>query len=180
MKIKELKVSRAWDGSPVLQITLDKVENNAVEQLLQISDTDLPKYDLSIEKRKKKRSLDANNYLWILIGKLAEKFCMKNTDVYKEYIKETSAFKIVPIREDAIEEWFRIWGGHGIGWICEDMGECRNIKGYHNIKSFYGSSVYDTKQMSHLIDMVVQDCKDSGIETLPPDEIERIKILWKN
>lgn len=68
---------------------------------------------------------------------------------------------------------------HGIGWLCEDLGECRNIKGYHNIKSYYGSSVYDTKEMSHLIDMIVEDCKALGIPTETPEEIERIKQLWK-
>ena len=179
MRIKSLKANRTWDGDILLEISLPKDVYNIIEPLLSLNDTEISKYDLTIEKRKEKRSLDSNSYLWLLIGKLAEKLGKKNTDVYKEYVKETSAFKIVPIREDAIEEWFRIWGGHGIGWICEDMGECRNIKGYHNIKSFYGSSVYDTKQMSHLIDMVVQDCKDAGIETLPPDELQRLKELWK-
>ena len=179
MKIKELKVSRAWDGSPVLQITLDKAENNAVEQLLQISDTDLPKYDLTIEKRKKKRSLDANALFWKMIGLLSDKLKVKNTEIYKEYIKETSAFEIVPVKEDKIEHWERIWGSHGIGWICEDLGECRNTKGYHNIKSYYGTSVYDSKQMSIIIDMVIADCKENGIPTDSQDEIERIKQLWK-
>lgn len=179
MRIKSLKANRTWDGDILLEISLPRDVYSIIEPLLLLNDTEISKYDLTIEKRKEKRSLDANNYLWLLIGKLSEKLGKKNTDIYREYIKETSAFKIIPIREDAIEEWFRIWGGHGIGWICEDMGECRNIKGYHNIKSFYGSSVYDTKQMSHLIDMVVQDCKDAGIETLPPDELQRLKELWK-
>lgn len=179
MRIKSLKANITCDGYILLEISLPRDVYSIIGPLLSLNDAEISKYDLSIEKRKEKRSIDANNYLWLLIGKLAEKLGKKNTDVYKEYIKETSAFKIVPIREDAIEEWFRIWGGHGIGWICEDMGECRNIKGYHNIKSFYGSSVYDTKQMSHLIDMVVQDCKDAGIETIPPDELQRLKELWK-
>lgn len=42
-----------------------------------------------------------------------------------------------------------------------------------------GSSVYNTKQMSRLIDHVVQDCKAVGIETLTPLELDRLKGDWK-
>lgn len=179
MLMNKMKVSRAWDGSPMLEITLNKAENNAVEELLCIDDKNIHEYDLTILKRRKKRSLDANAYCWSLIGKLAQKLKMKNIDVYRQYIRETGSFTIVPVKEDKIDKWEQIWEGNGIGWLCEDLGSCRNIKGYRNIKCYYGSSAYDSREMAHLIDMIVADCKDQGIETLPPDEIERLKTMWR-
>ena len=75
-------------------------------------------------------------------------------------------YEIVPIREDAIETFCRSWGAGHIGRMTDDLGECRNTKGYHNIRVWYGSSDYDTKQMSRLIDLIVQECKAVNIETL--------------
>ena len=43
---------------------------------------------------------------------------------------------------------------------------------------YYGSSTYDTKEMSVLIDGIVSECKDLDIEVLPPDELQKIKETW--
>ena len=44
--------------------------------------------------------------------------------------------------------------------------------------NYYGSSFYSVEEMAHLIDLVVQDCKELGIETIPPEELERLKNMW--
>lgn len=59
-----------------------------------------------------------------------------------------------------------------------DLGPCRNTAGYNNIRSYISSSDYDTEQMSRLIDMVVQDCKAEGIETMTPQELDALKSRW--
>ena len=58
------------------------------------------------------------------------------------------------------------------------MGDCRNTEGYRNIKCYFGSSTFDTKEMSHFIDMIVTDCEELGIETATPDELARLKQTW--
>ena len=178
MRFEELKVSRSWNGSPVLEITLPKSETKDAENLIGI---EAEKYELTIKKMRKKRSLDANAYFWIICGEIAKKLKAKSKeDVYRNYIKETGAYEILPIRSDVLDKWRDIWENKGEGWVTEDIGECKNIKGYHNVKCYYGTSVYNTDEMSHLIDLVVQDAKDLGIETATPDEVERMKSLWKN
>lgn len=179
MKIKKLEADLLYNKDIHLTIIASDGDFSSIHGLSQLSEEDIQKYDLRIEKKRKKRSLDANSFAWLLLGRLASVMKKKNTDIYREYIKETSAFEIVPVKEDKIKHWERIWSSHGVGWLCEDLGECRNIKGYHNIKSYYGSSVYDSKEMSHLIDMIVEDCKAQGIETETPEEIQRLKEMWK-
>ena len=178
MKLKEIKIDRDWNGNPRIEATIYRKDEKELEKLMDIDPND---YEIKIEKIRKKRSLDANAYFWLLVGKISAKIKRKNKlEIYREYIKETSAFEILPIREDVIERFENeIWGNKGDGWVCEDLGECRNAKGYHNIKAYYGTSVYDSKEMSHLIDMVVQDCQALEIETLPPEEIKRLKEMWK-
>ena len=133
---------------------------------------------ISLKLKLERRSNDANSYMWVLLGELSKVLNLSSEEIYRNMIKDFGAFEIIPIKEDKIEHWYEIWLSKGIGWICEDLGECKNTKGYHNIKSYYGSSTYDTKEMSRLIDAVVEECKLQGIETMTPDELSALKEQW--
>lgn len=65
---------------------------------------------------------------------------------------------------------------NGIGWMT-DTGPSK-IKGCVNVTVWYGSSVYDTEQMARLIDAIVQDCRDVGIETMTPRELDALVSRW--
>jgi hypothetical protein len=66
----------------------------------------------------------------------------------------------------------RAWEQNGLGWQTEAMAS--KINGCTNVILYYGSSTYDTKQMSLLVDQLVCEAKELGIETLPPDELRRL------
>lgn len=137
-------------------------------------------HDIVLKKRTRKRSLDANAYFWTLVGKLAAKLKLKPDDVYRQYVPDVGDnFEIVPIKKEHIEDWNRMWCSGHIGRLTDDLGECRNIPGYHYIRCYFGQSDYDTAQMSRLIDMVVEDCKVQGIETLTPDELRKLVSQWE-
>lgn len=136
------------------------------------------KYQAEFKPYRQKRSLDANAYFWVLCGKLAAKIGLPPEEIYREYIRDIGDnYQIVPIRNDAVDQWIKAWRAHGIGWICDNLGPSK-IDGYTNIICYYGSSVYDTAQMSRLINLLVEDCKAQGIETKTPDEIQRMVSLW--
>lgn len=138
------------------------------------------KYTALLKAKRKKRSLDANAYFWVLAGKLAAVLHVEKEQVYRSYIREIgNNFEVVPVRNDAVETWTRNWKCHGIGWVCDNLGPSK-IDGYTNVACYYGSSTYDSRQMSCLIDMAVQDCKDQDIETMTPDEIDAMKASWAN
>lgn len=145
-----------------------------------LGEIDLEKdYEITIKAKKKKRSLDQNAYLWKLLGLLAQKQRISNLEVYRHYMRDYGVFEVVPVREDAIERWIATWESRGAGWCCEDLGECKNTKGYHNIRSIYGSSTYTTAEFTRLLDAVIEDCKENGIETDTPEEVERLKAIWE-
>ena len=123
------------------------------------------KLTIKAVKFRQKRSLDANAYCWTLLHKMAGRSGQNAEDLYRGYIRDFGVCEIMPVRQDAIERWQSAWQSKGYGWLTEDMGECRTIKGYNYIKCFYGSSSYNTQEMSQLIDSIVQDCKDLGIDT---------------
>lgn len=137
-------------------------------------------YDVKITPHRKKRSLDASAYCWVLIGKLAAKLEMSPEDVYRQYIPDVADnYTIVPVRNDLVEHWNRVWCSGHIGRMTRDMGPCRNIEGYNNIMSYLGSSDYDSSQMHRLIELVVADCKEQGIETLTAQELALMEEEWR-
>ena len=134
--------------------------------------------DVSVEIKKyhKPRSSEANAYFWLLVGKLAAVLHMPATEIYRHCVREIGDnFEIIPIREDAIPKWTRSWNERGAGWVVDDLGPCSRTPGYRNLKCYYGSSTYDSEQMSRLIDQIVEECKLQGIETATPEELARYK-----
>ena len=127
----------------------------------------------------KQRSLDANSYFWLLCGKLADKLGQRKEDIYRHLIREIGDnYEVLPIHKDCVETFIRNWEHGRIGWVCEKMGDSK-LPDYEKVIAYYGSSVYDSRQMSRLIDLIVEDCKEQGIETETPKEIARMKEDWK-
>lgn len=135
-------------------------------------------YEVIVEPRRNKRSLDANAYCWVLLGKLAEKLSTPKTEVYRQYIKEIgNNCEIVCVLEKAADKLIEGWNRNGVGWIADKLPS--KLDGCINVVLYYGSSTYDTAQMSRLIDLIVQDCKTQGIETLTPFELDAMKERWR-
>lgn len=132
---------------------------------------------VKIDQHRRRRSLDANSYLWVICQKIAEVIRATKEEVYRKAIRDVGQFEILPIRDDAVEVWIRRWGDKGLGWFAEVMEDSK-LPGYTKIISYFGSSCYDTREMSILIDEVVTNAQELGIETLPPDELNALKDLW--
>jgi hypothetical protein len=104
-----------------------------------------------------------------LVGQLSVKIGVSPEDIYRSYIKDIGGnYEVVPIRDDAVDAWTKNWKSKGIGWQCDLIGDSK-LRGYKNVICYYGSSTYDTKQMSRLIELCIADCKEQGIECATPD-----------
>lgn len=136
-------------------------------------------YDLILKPHRERRSLDANAYCWVLLDRLAEKVQIPKTEIYRRYIKEIGGNSdTVCVIEKAADKLCDGWTRNGIGWQTERFPS--KLEGCVNLILYYGSSEYNTQQMLRLIDMVVADCKELGIETLTPVELDRLKDRWGN
>ena len=136
-------------------------------------------YDLEVKEHRKKRSLDANAYAWVLIHKLAEVERITPEEVYLLNIpKVGNNYTPMCVMEHDVQRFIKSWERNGLGWPVKDLGPsqvpcCRNLLAYH------GSSTYDTEQMSRLIDNLVQDCKALDIETMTPEKLALLKEAWQ-
>ena len=161
-------------GKPKLVLALDEkqVALDMYDELHKAG-----KLSIKIDRHKEKRSLNANNYAWKLMTELAENQGVSKEEVYRDHIKEIGVCRQVEIDEKAVDTLIHSWGLHGLGWFCEklDYGE---HEGFILVNLYYGSSTYNTKQMSRLIDNIVQDCEAVGIPTKTPNEIANLISLW--
>ena len=132
---------------------------------------------LKVDEYHPKRSLDANSLLWILCSKIAEKIGGTKEEVYRKSIHEVGQFEITPIKHEAVKRWREAWESNGVGWISEAHSQSK-IEGYTNMINYFGSSTYDSREMTILIDNIVQECKSLGIDTMPPEELKSLCEAW--
>ena len=151
-------------------IVLNGANRHELESLEQGKD-----YRIKLSKWTEKRSLNANAYAFVLCTKIAQAIGSSKDEVYEQMLQaygtvdeDFPPITVIAGADMSItkEHWLRI--------------DTRKVGGkdfdcYLRIK---GSSEMDKKEMAHFIDGIVFECKQLGIETLPPDELERLKEQW--
>lgn len=137
--------------------------------------------DVEIKRHRKKRSLDANSYFHVLVGKLAEAmkiskpFC-KNMLLakYGQLEVEESGIMTIIIK-DEVDMWEREEIHLRPTSNTKVLDDGRLYRVYLVVR---GSHTYDSKEMADLIDGTVSDCKEAGIETETPEMIQKMLEKW--
>lgn len=134
--------------------------------------------ELTVKRFRKKRSLDANALAWVIIDKIAQRMRLSKVEVYRDHIRHIAGVsETVCVQDRAVAKLTDAWSKNGIGWQTETFPS--KIPGCTNVTLYYGSSTYDTAQMSALIDALVQTCKSLGIETMPEAELDSLIRSYK-
>lgn len=139
----------------------------------------LEKLRIKAIQYRKKRSLNANNYAWVLMSKMASVLKTDKDSIYEimlqkygtPYLDDTGASEKISVLSNIDVSKFGLHTKFiGKGYVGD-----KEFNHYIVIK---GSSEYDTKEMSDFIDGVVSDAQELDIETISPDEIIRMKEQW--
>lgn len=138
------------------------------------------KLDIDIKKYRKKRSLDANAHCWVLCDTIAKELSKDGIittkeNIYKEAIKDIGTFEPMIVEEKAFENFKRIWEKQGLGFLIQEIAKKDKCIKVH---CYYGSSTYDSKEMSLLIELLVEEAKQLNIEVKTKQEIESLLEMW--
>ena len=127
--------------------------------------------EYEINEHKRKQSLNANAYCWVLITKIASKIRKSKEDVYMQMLKDYGTEDIISVKDNVdIGNYVKYY---------EPIGESKiNDKSFIHYRVYKGSSQYNTEEMSILIDGVVQEAMQLDIETMTPREIVELKGRW--
>lgn len=126
-----------------------------------------------IKPFRKKRSLDANAYFHVLVGKIAEKM-----NISAQECKNLMLGRYGQVEEIDGEPMVFITSAPPEYMMKYEELHTRYIDN-NTYLIIRGSHTYDTAEMSTLINGTVDEAKELGIETMTPDELERLKSLWK-
>ena len=120
-----------------------------------------------------KRSLDANGLLWVCLDKIASALNTDKWDVYLLMLKRYGKFTYILVKPNAVEYTKTIWRES------EVIGEV-DVNGTKSVQMlcYFGSSTYDTKEFSRLLDGVISEMKDMGLETPAQEEMDRMLAEW--
>lgn len=177
---KLLSLSFNRDGKPMVTFSFDDRHGSVAmaDDLYRCE-----KLTLKIDKYRKRRSLDANAYLWKLCSLIADKMSDDGVphtkeEIYQKAIKARGIYREQGELDPSFAKTMRTaWEKLGTGWVTEQVdfepdGEKVIVRFY------YGSSTYNSKQMCRVIDWLVTECHQLDIETKPQAEIDSLLNSW--
>ena len=163
-------ITKDWQ-SQKFQITLQMDEGNIQEINSLIGKA------LSIELKlfRNKRSKDANALLWECLGRLANHTGADKWDLYLGALKDYGQYTHTWVRPDAIEAMKKQWREIQI------IGNPTQINGELMVPMlcYFGSHTYNTQEFSKLLDGVIAEMKDAGIEAPTSQDMQRSLDLWE-
>lgn len=154
-----------------------------VSFIIDAPSVDLPDglLDITAVKHRKKRSLNANSFFHLMVQKIAAAVGTSNTAVKNRLIREYGAYEYI----DEHIPTFRLKAEYEDAMLSREDIHVKPIgrewaDGCEWVRFAFmrGSHTYDTAEMARLIDGTVYEAKELGIETLTPDELERMKAAW--
>ena len=158
-------------GYTVLNIAVE-VPNNKLDAILakiqkgcEVSFTDI-----------KSRSLNANGYMWVLCDQIAKVIQSTKEEVYRQAVMNVGVFAPICVNDVAYLRTKRVWESRGMGYILQDVARRSN---WVLCNAYIGSSEYSSKEMSRLIDELVQEAENVGIDTISSKERERLIMKWR-
>lgn len=159
------------------KITLLLNERDCLNSIENLKDD---KLTIDIKKWRKKRSLDANSYCWVLCDKIAKELSKENIvtkeEVYKDAILQIGSFEPFIVQESTFDKFKRIWERQGLGFLVQEVSRKDKCVKVH---CYYGSSTYDSKEMSLLIEILIELAKSLNIETKPQAELDSLLRSWQ-
>ncbi len=124
---------------------------------------DMEKYYVcEIKEPKSKRSLEQNKLLWKLIHNIAKETHHDDIEIYCTVLERADAKSEYVITATDMEEELRK-SFRGVRFV--RMQEV-NGKECYVYKVYVGSSKMNTKEMSELLEIVIQLCSELGIPTI--------------
>ena len=165
-------ITRDFTGDYHVTVIVSKDQEHNMEPLNELLSDEKVK-TCKIGHYKKKRSLNANSYAWVLITEIANKLRASKEEVYLQMLKRYSQSSVVSIVDEAVPVFMKSVK------YAEEFGKGTiNGKDFTHIKVYMGSSEMDTREMSILIDGIVSECKELNINTMTPNELEQLKEHW--
>lgn len=134
------------------------------------------RYEFVLRKKKKQKTLSANAYMWVLCDEIARVLQSTKDEVYKQAIANVGVFFPLSCESAAFARARAVWESQGAGFFCNAT---REQAGQTEFNAYVGSSKYTQGELSRLIEELVSEAENLGIDTKASREC-RALISWKD
>lgn len=122
---------------------------------------------VSIKQYRKRRSLDANSYMWFICEAIAREIQATREDVYRQAVKAVGHYEIVYIRPDAAARFIQEWSAKGVGYMAETQEYL--YQGQQPVTVYFGSHAYNAEEMARLINWLRDEAEHLGLDVETPN-----------
>ena len=151
--------------------TFETESMTAAEELERMQNVDLR---VNVVKYRKKRSLSANALFWSCVGKIANATRADKWDVYLQLLKDYGKYTYIVCRPSMVDAVRSQWR-ESMVWNSVDVNGEEAVQ----MLCFFGSSSYNTKEMSVLIDGAIETMKELGLDLPMPQDIKTALEQWE-
>ncbi len=173
-KLRDLTVNPR-EGTQNITVTVEADFGPAFEQMRKAA------VEVEIRPCRRGRSPDANDFCWALCRDIGNALRppLPKEEVYRHAIRAVGSYFAVPIRLDELELFQARWQRNGIGWFAEVADSARGLPGYVKVFAYCGSSSYDTREMSRLLEYLLEDARAMRLPIpLGKKETEELLKRW--
>lgn len=128
---------------------------------------------VEIKQYRPRRSLDSNAYLWVLLNEMASILKTTKDELYLQVLDRYGIYTHVVVKPEVVERVILQWK------TARELGEVTiNGKTGVQIQCYFGSSTYNQKEFCTLLEGVVSEAKELGIETITQRELDVMHSAW--
>lgn len=132
---------------------------------------------VTIEDYRKHRSASANAYFWRLSDLIANAIDSTKEEVYKEALRAVGVYQDLRMPEKSARRFESAWSKNGLGWFVDFIAEYPG--GVVEARVYYGSSTYNSAEMSRLIDWAMDEAERLDIDTITPAQKALLLDEWE-
>lgn len=162
------KTEKTKDGDNLVTLNIGQDERTLCEFYNHYYNKNLK---IEVKELRAKRSNEANNLLWKCINLLAAELHNDNWDQYLIELERYGKYTCILVGADGYNDLKNLWRD------TKKVGERTFPDGrtFYEVLCFYGSSTYDTKEFSRLLDGVLDDMKEAGVLLPSQETIDKAK-----
>lgn len=175
IRVQEITLLFTETGRPQIVLTTNEPRWQVQREVAELKQIVGKGKELAVEVKqyRQKRSLNANALLWKMCGEIANIIRSSKDEVYLQMLERYGVFTHIIVKKEAVERIKEEWRTVRV------IGEV-TINGQTGIQlqCYYGSHLYNSKEFSVLLDGVLSDAKELGIEVITEEEKSMLLEEW--
>ena len=167
LRAMNLDVKKLMNGNTELTVEVNDKQNKFISQISdqkQLFNTEL---EVAIDKWRNKRSGGHNRLFWDMCGELSDFIndpLITQKIIYRQLVRDYGVSTIFPVQDEMLEMIIKDWESRGDGWQTQILKKSKLEGNYTNVKFWFGSSIYDSKQFWKLVEGLKELCRENNLD----------------